>query len=254
MNEESRSRERQLAPEHPHSSPSSLALDLDELEEDRLRELEQQLISCPECLASLEALVCWLDALDHWDPRVGPEFVVRHHLMAHLLLSDESPRRRLARLVLDDRYHSWGLCRLLLEESRQVGPHSRSHSFELAELTQAIAESLDPSFYGPDWVADLRAETAAHLAMLHRQQRRSDEAGRLFRLACTSLAAGTGRAEIARRVRDAQSLLMRDNPRRGIPMEPWPFPDSENPDPDESDLPRPVHQFLERCRAALENR
>ena len=36
----------------------------------------------------------WLDALDHWDPRVGPEYVTRHHLMAELLDSDDTHRQR----------------------------------------------------------------------------------------------------------------------------------------------------------------
>ena len=161
----------------------SLALDLDELDETRLLEIQEQLGSCQDCLAGLEVLVYWLNALGHWDPRVGPEFVTRHRMVAELLITDGIHRQRLDQLRCDETLHSWGVCRLLLEESRQAARQSPPYSLQLAELTHAVAEELDASFYGSEWVADLRAEAAAHLAVLNRQRRQPDEAGKLFRLA-----------------------------------------------------------------------
>ena len=242
----------QLATAHAHVSPLSLALDLDELEEDRLLEIQEELSVCPSCLSGLEVLVYWLDALGHWDPRVGPEFVTRHRLMAELLHTDERDRQRLGRLRLDETYHNWGLCRLLLDTSREATPRSRSYSFHLAELTQTVAEALDASFYGSDWVADLRAETAAHLAVLNRQRRLADEAGRQFRLARECLEAGTGRAQITRIIQEAESLFSRDIAPVDAASVSRDTPQSLNLSSEGRDPRGPVHRLLESCRAARE--
>ncbi len=239
-------------PAHRHFSPLSLALELDELDEERFSEIELQLIECDECLGGLEELVCWLEVLDHWDPRVGPEYLTRHQLMAELLFTAGAHRERLARLGSDDTFHSWGLCRLLLEESRQLGLRTRP-SLRIAEMTQTIAEALDPDFYGPELVADLRAEAAAHLAVLRRSRRCFEESGSLFRLAREHLAAGTGRAAVARTVKGYHSLFISDNQRLGLPQEPWDSPDPSTLELQEDDLPRPVHELLERCTAAPED-
>lgn len=241
----------ECAEAHEHASALDLALDLDELDQSQMHELEQQLCACTGCLAGLEVLVFWLDALGHWDPRVGPEYVTRHRLMTEVLYVAERDRHGLGRIQLDETFHSWGLCRLLLDGSRQAVSMSSSYSFRLAGLAYTIAEALDGSFYSSDWVADLRAEAAAHLAVLNRQRGCGDEAGRLFRLAREYLASGTGRRELTRAIEVAESLLSSNRLLENTIPIPGSYTPSLQPTTDLPGIRRPVHRLLERCKAAL---
>ncbi|MCP3962400.1 MAG: hypothetical protein GY719_31550 [bacterium] len=239
---------------HTCATPSSLALDMDELEEDQLREIEDRVSSCGTCLEGLEMLVYWLDALGHWDPRVGPEFLVRHHRMAKLLFFEETHRERLDRVRIHSRFQDWGLARLLIEESRRASPQPQFYSCQLAELSHTIAEVLDREFYGPQWVEDLRAEAAANLAVLERGRDRLEESSRLLGLARQCLGAGTGRAEVSRFIEDAESLFARDNLSLGALDGLAEGTESQSLSAQVANLPRPVHQLLERCRAARQGR
>ena len=195
---------------HAHATPLSLALDLDEADEQEMEEVYDALHSCPVCLRALETLAYWLTALDHGSPRVGPEFLTRHRQLADLLGQPGSHPQCLDLARSDTIFHQWGLCRLLLEQSGRAGSCAPSYAVELGELALVIAEALDPDFYDAAWVADLRAEAALHLAILHRVQRHFEPAEALFRAALTWWETGTGRRKIPQHLKDPDSLFIRD--------------------------------------------
>ncbi len=204
--------------QHAHLTPLTLANDLAEALDQGLPVTSGRPLSCNVCFDALATLAHWTTALDHWDARVGPEFVTRFHLMARLFEQTQSHERRLDQARRDSTFHQWGLCQLLLEQSSQARPHAPSYALELGELALAVADALDPADYDPEWVADLYATAAANLSELHVFRGNPEQAGELLRSARTSLEAGTGRPAISRRVRAAESLLSsesgRGNPAR----------------------------------------
>lgn len=240
---------------HTHFTARSLALDMDLLDEESLDEIEKRVVTCGTCFEGLETLVAWLDAVGHWDPRVGPEYVLRHWLLNELFFSsDDTHRQRLDRVRGEREFHDWGLARFLLDESRSLDSRSPTQAGHLAELTHAIVEKLDGSFYGSQLLDDLRAEAAANLAVFERRRKRLGESARLFRLADDLLETGTGRTETARLVRGHQSLLRRDSHGREIATETTEDAGSETVAVEPPGLPRPVHRFFERCQAARGSR
>ena len=197
---------------HVHYSALSLALDLQDSEGAGLRAVAHRTRACQTCGEALRTLDYWLSALGHHSPGVGPEFLTRHRLLVELFAPPDDPAERLIRATTDEVFHQWGLCRLLLEESREAFPAAGEFSFHLADLAWVIAGALDPHDYGPRWAADLRAEIAAHLGCLHRRRGDRRTAADHLREARRWFSQGTGRAEVSRRLRFSESLLTRGQP------------------------------------------
>jgi len=240
---------------HEHILPLVLATELRDPEELGGRPaIQERIVSCPECLGQLEILVYWLDTLGHWAPAVAPEFVSRHRLFSELLYKNELHAQRLRRIRFDFAFHNWGLCRLLLDESRQAFPRSLSYSIQLAELAHAVARTLPRGFYGTRWVADLCAEAAVLLAVLERQRGRCDEATRLIRLAGECLDAGTGRIDMSLLIQVTESLLSKDKPSNDAVVASAEIATSSSPSRGKPNRPWPAHRLLERCKAAIESR
>jgi tetratricopeptide (TPR) repeat protein len=101
-------------------------------------------------------------------------------LQEELLQSPPDRRRRLARDA--PRFHSWGLCELLCEESRRTAAGDALRAIELAELAILISSLLGE--VGPveiAWLGELRAYSWAHLGNARRvlgELRQADEAFR----------------------------------------------------------------------------
>jgi len=88
------------------------------------------------------------------------------------------------------RFHTWGLCELLLRRSREQIFHNAALGEGLALLSLEVLDRLDASCYGEEAVEDLRARAWAYVANSRRVKadlRGSEEA---FALAFASLRRG----------------------------------------------------------------
>jgi tetratricopeptide (TPR) repeat protein len=88
------------------------------------------------------------------------------------------------------RFHTWGLCELLLRRSREQIFHNAAFGESLALLSLEVLDRLDVSCYGEEAVEDLRARAWAYVANSRRVKadlRGSEEA---FALAFASLRRG----------------------------------------------------------------
>ncbi|HXO21641.1 MAG TPA: hypothetical protein VOA87_17150 [Thermoanaerobaculia bacterium] len=104
------------------------------------------------------------------------------------------------------RYQSWGLCELVLSLPQEALSDPREW-IDAAELSIAVAESLNPAAYGFELVEDLRARAWAHLANARRSLSDARGAEQAFHVAESHLARGTGdRLERARLLEQKASL------------------------------------------------
>lgn len=126
------------------------------------------LAACPVCREA----GAWLLEL-HQAGALPPLFglidavLARSRAEAPRLLADllsAAPEGRLARLHAEPRFVSWGLCELLIRESRQAAPDKLSEALHLADLAVHAADRIpenDP--FEDKWIYQLRSLAwAAH--------------------------------------------------------------------------------------------
>jgi len=127
-----------------------------------------QLAACPVCRETGG----WLLEL-HQAGALPPLFglidavLARSRAEAPSLLADllsAAPEDRLARLHAEPRFVSWGLCELLVRESRQAAPDNAAEALHLADLAVHAADRIpenDP--FEDKWIYQLRSRAwAAH--------------------------------------------------------------------------------------------
>lgn len=100
--------------------------------------------------------------------------------------------RRLKMIREDPRFHLWGLYDRLLEKCRDMGFRAPSQAADIARLARAVVDTLDPSRYGAERMADFRA--GAFGALGNALRLGSDFAGAesAFQQAREELGQGTG--------------------------------------------------------------
>jgi len=104
-----------------------------------------------------------------------------------------APELREARLGRDVRFHTWGVCELLLARSLEVVTEADAAAAEsLARLALAGAERLDPVLHPPPVVGDLRARLWAAAGEARRRQGDLAGAEAALREAAGCLVEGTG--------------------------------------------------------------
>jgi tetratricopeptide (TPR) repeat protein len=112
-------------------------------------------------------------------------------LLAEITLLD--PQDRPARLHTEPRFVSWGLCELLVRESRQIVPDRASDALHLADLAVYVADLLPGAApFEEQWIYQLRSLAWAALANAHRVQGDLSAAERGFEMSDSWWAAGTG--------------------------------------------------------------
>lgn len=105
---------------------------------------------------------------------------------------------RLARLYTDPRFVSWGLCELLVRESRQAAPEEASEAVHLADLAVHVADMIpggEP--FEEKWVYQLRSLAWAGLGNARKVQGDLSGAERCFEMADSWWDAGNAGAEDA---------------------------------------------------------
>lgn len=199
--------------DHVHLKPGSLGADLDEGGRKIEARIYSQASTCSVCHEAVRELGRWLNAVGHFDPIVGQEFLTRHDFFNQLLADHRSHHARLKVIRSDEVFHHWGLCTLLLDESRSCRKANAELSVQLAELGTVVATHLDPGFYRSEWVADLSALAAADHGDALRCARQRPAAWRQLSVARQCLQRGTGRLRIATTIATLEARLLRDQGR-----------------------------------------
>jgi len=166
------------------------------------------LARCPVCRERHAEILRLQKEVGHWDPetavtegRQAPELWAR--------LAGRPYAEQLREVEESEDLHSWGLCQLLLQKSREATFSDPSRGVELANLALRIVRHLG-SAYDPNWVIDLRARCFAHLGNARRVLGELRSAEDAFVKAEDCLAQSTsGNAEVRAEILDLKSSLRR---------------------------------------------
>jgi tetratricopeptide (TPR) repeat protein len=106
-------------------------------------------------------------------------------------LAHHPPERRSLLVRNCTRFHSWGLCELLLRRSREQNFYDAVQGESLARLALEVLDHLAPSGYGAESLEDLRARAWAYIANSRRVNFDLRGAEEAFALAFACLKRGT---------------------------------------------------------------
>jgi tetratricopeptide (TPR) repeat protein len=107
-------------------------------------------------------------------------------------LASLDPEARLAHLQADSRFVSWGLCELLVRESRRTAPESASDAVNLADLAVHGADMIsEGELFEEKWIYQLRSLAWAGLANAYKVQGDLSQAERSFEMSDSWWEAGT---------------------------------------------------------------
>jgi len=174
-----------------------------------LRHVAPHLLArCPVCRERHAEILRLKDEVGHWDEEVA---VLESQLAQEIwaLLSARPYLEQLEVVEKDETLHIWGLCQLLLKQSRAATFSDPSRAVELANLALRIVRHLGTA-YDPSWVLDLRARCFADLGNARRVLGELRSAEDAFLKAESCLARSTtGNTTIQAEVWDLKSSLRR---------------------------------------------
>ncbi len=198
-------------PEEAHLSVENLARWLSGgLEHDEMLRLviPHFLAQCAVCRERYQEILRLQDEVGHWDE----EIVVMEGRRAPELwqrLAERPYPEQLRAVEEDEELHTWGLCQLLLRNSREAAFTDPVKAVELANLALRVVRRLG-AVYDASWIMDLRARCFAHLGNARRVLGELRSAEDAFLKAESCLARGTrGNAEIRAEILDLKSSLRR---------------------------------------------
>lgn len=152
-------------------------------------------------------------SLRHLPSAYGKEKVEALGLFSEL--SSYSPEKRLLIVNNSHRFHTWGLCDLLLQRSLEQNFHRPGFGEGLALLALEITDRLDVLYYGAEAIEDLRARAWACVANARRLKADLRGAEEAFALAFASLKRGTLHPMEKAVLLDLQASLLRAQRRFG---------------------------------------
>ncbi len=166
------------------------------------------ILLCPECLASLDLVHAMVDELEHFDPMVALE-LPRAETMLHEI-EGETLEEQITRVLEDLPLRQWGFCQRLLAVARRAWRNDPRLAHDRALLAVMVAERLNPEDYHPRWIADLQAKAHAYLANALRILGRFHAAEEELRVAEERLAQGVGSGLAEARVLSLRASLLND--------------------------------------------
>ena len=122
--------------------------------------------------------------------QLAGERAAAHELLPGLRL--HPPARRMTIVKNTLKFHTWGFCELVLEESWGCRYTNPAEGLHLANLGIAAAQHLDLKRYGEALVEDMRARAFALLGNAHRVVSELNQADAALTQAEAHLARGTG--------------------------------------------------------------
>jgi tetratricopeptide (TPR) repeat protein len=167
---------------------------------------------CPLCHERYEQIRRLKREVGHEDEEVGVfEWQEAPDLLRRL---EELPLRdRHRKIQMDEGFHTWGLCQLLLQRSREVISEDPALALTRAELAVEVTGQLSAA-YDPGWVLDMRARAYAHLGNARRVLGELWSAEAAFRDAETCLErSATGNGWVEAEIVDLKSSLCQDQRR-----------------------------------------
>jgi tetratricopeptide (TPR) repeat protein len=150
-----------------------------------------------------------LDHLSQVRSNLDRERAAAPALVAELLSSP--PERCVEQLWTDDRFHTWGVCELLLARSAEA--EDPAEAGLLAGLTLAGAERLDPARHASSVVEDLKARAWAIAGDARRRCGELAAAEAALRAAAACLANGTGDLLVDAHLLEFEAALRREQGR-----------------------------------------
>jgi tetratricopeptide (TPR) repeat protein len=166
------------------------------------------LAQCPVCRERHEEILRIQQEVGHWDPEIS---VIEGQQAVELWsrVSELPYPEQIREIDADEELHTWGLCQLLLQKSREATFSDPGKGVELANLALRIVRHLGKA-YDPNWVMDLRARCFAYLGNARRvlgELRSADDA---FVKAENCLARSmSGNVEVQAEILDLKSSLRR---------------------------------------------
>jgi tetratricopeptide (TPR) repeat protein len=167
---------------------------------------------CPLCREHYEQIQRLKKEGGHEDEEIGVfEWQEAPDLLRRL---EELPiPERHRRVQTDEGFHTWGLCQLLLQRSREAISEEPALALARAELAVDVSRHLGAA-YDPGWVLDLRARAYAHLGNARRVLGELWSSERVFRKAESCLERSeTGNGWAEAEVLDLKSSLRQDQRR-----------------------------------------
>jgi tetratricopeptide (TPR) repeat protein len=131
-------------------------------------------------------------------------------------LSQHAAEKRRFLVRNSARFHSWGLCELLLQHSKEQTYRDAVVGESLALLALEVLDCLEPAYYGAAALEDLRARAWAYVANSRRVKADLRGAQEAFALAFASLRRGTLEPMDRAVLFDLQASLLRAQ-RRFLP-------------------------------------
>lgn len=131
------------------------------------------------------------------------------------LLLGEPDHRRQHLAETDPRFHTWGVCELLLEGALAAEEADPDSSGALAALALAIAGHLDPRRHAAPVVEDLKARGWACLGRALLSQGDLEAAGKALQAAASRLAEGTGDLLVEARLLEFEAAVREREGRLG---------------------------------------
>lgn len=113
-------------------------------------------------------------------------------------------------LLEGERFHTWGICDLLINESYRAAFHNPSAAEELARLALVLSRRLDPERYGRRFLEDVRALAWAYLGNARRVGSNLGGADEALAAARSFLEAGVGEPLVRAQVLNLEASLRRD--------------------------------------------
>lgn len=205
---------------HPESCPSveEIAVILETgLGEGSRRDallLESHLVDwlsgCVTCRQRLETLQRWQEEVGHPNSVV----VVQERNRARELWREleDLPAERLTE-QLGERHFFWAMCSLLVEKSKEALVYSPARSVTLAHAAVSLTVFLDPDYYSPPLLADLRARAWAYLGNAQRVVGDLEASEKSLRDALVFVGRGSGAALTRGTVADLLGSLRVDQRR-----------------------------------------
>ena len=170
-------------------------------------------VTDPAALDSGEGTGALLERLARVRETLGRERSEAPARVDELLAQPEEVRLGLA--SLDPRFHTWGVCELLLLRSQALEETDRVASGQIARLCLAASEGLAAGHHATAVIKDLRAKAWAGVGEASLQAGDREGAEEALRAAATCLAYGTGDLLVEARLLEFEAAVRADQGRTG---------------------------------------
>ncbi len=154
-----------------------------------------------------------VDEAEHYEPSVVWELQRADRFVDELAGLD--PGERLTRVRAEPTFQQWGFAQRLLFDARGAWRRDPELALERSVLALAVAQKLDPTSYGAEWIADLQAKAHAFVGNAYRILGHFPAAEEEFVEAEACLRRGVRSGQAEARIFSLKASLLKDQHRHG---------------------------------------